>query len=101
MDQLVEKGSRKEVPSTRKGQGSQSPILAHGAGLPNNPFSSGFILPFLDDYEGHQNQRGSGGREEPEERWSRKSGQMATGGVGRWLCPFLRKSVRTGRTKSH
>lgn len=41
MDQLVEKGSRKEVPSTRKGQGSQSPILAHGAGLPNNPFSSG------------------------------------------------------------
>ena len=61
MDQLVEKGSRKGVPSSGKGQGSQSPILAHWAGLPTTPFPQGLTPLFLDDFEDHQNQRGSGG----------------------------------------
>lgn len=62
------KAWRKEVPSTRKDRDPRAPFLAiMGRGCPTTPFPQGFILPFLDDYyEGHQNQRGSEGREEPE-----------------------------------
>lgn len=44
---LMEKGGWEGVHSTKKGQVSQSPILAHGAGLPDSPFFfSGSFFPF-------------------------------------------------------
>lgn len=99
MDQLVEKEAGRRL--CQKGTGiPEGPIPSTQGRAAQQPlFPQGFILPFLDDYEGHP---------EPERVWrdvrlrerSQKSGQMANGRCW-WLCPFLRKSVRTGRTKNH